>query len=142
MGCLWAIQVLFVQGLLFVVRGCQLALDEDVAHVGGDVERVAVGDDEIGGFAGFHRAKLRVEPKHLCGIERDRLEPLFIRQAVRHGVGCILAETPREAVVKAAEGDFDAGRAQLFRLRQQAVVGVIFLEGFGESWFQDDGDAF
>ena len=43
---------------MLVVGGGELAFDEEVAHVGGEFQRVAVGDDDVGDFPVFERADL------------------------------------------------------------------------------------
>src|SRR6266849_275751 len=63
------VQVFFVEGFVLVVEGGGLALDEEVAHLGGELERIAVGDDDVGDFAAFERADLIRETEDLRGVQ-------------------------------------------------------------------------
>jgi len=68
------IHVLLVQPLVFVVSGGQPPLDKEVAHVGSDFERIAVGDDHIGHLAHFERAHLIGQTQNLGRIQRYRFQ--------------------------------------------------------------------
>src|SRR5712691_1345445 len=113
---LWPLAVLLIKLEVTIVERGELALDEEVAHLRGDLERVAGGDDEIGNLAGFQRAELLIEAKDLRGHKRDRLEGFVVRQAVGHSVGGKLAEAPRERVIEAGEGNLDPRGGKLRRL--------------------------
>src|SRR5260370_11082043 len=67
---LWPLAVLLIKLEVTIVERGELALDEEVAHLGGDLERVAGGDDEIGNLAGFQRAELLIEAKDLLVPKR------------------------------------------------------------------------
>src|SRR6266852_2821877 len=108
--------VLLIKLEVTIIDGGELALDEEVAHLRGDLERVAGGDDEIGNLAGFQRAEFFVEAEDLRRHKRDRLEGFVVRQPVGDSVGGKLAEAPPEGVVKAGEGNLDAGGGKLRRL--------------------------
>src|SRR5260370_42074384 len=51
-----AVQVFLIKGFVFVVERRGLALDEKVAHLCGELEGVAVLDDDVGAFAALARA--------------------------------------------------------------------------------------
>src|SRR5712692_4201902 len=53
--------VLLIKLEVTIVERGELALDEEIAHLRGDLERVAGGNDEIGNLAGFQRAEVFVE---------------------------------------------------------------------------------
>src|SRR5437899_4248010 len=106
---LWPVAVPLIRLEVTIVERYELALDEQVAHLRSDLERVAGGDDEIGDLAGFQRAEFFVEAEDLRGHKRDGLEGFVVRQAVRNSVGGKLAEAPREGVIEAGEGNLDAG---------------------------------
>ena len=109
-----------------VVQRSELPLDEEVFHVGGQFERIAVRDDDVGDFAGFERADLVGEAENLRRIKGDGFQGFVVRQAVGNGVGGMLAQAAREGIVKAAEGKFDAGGSEFRGLGEQAIVGIIF----------------
>ena len=50
-----------------------MALDEEIAHVSGQFERIAVGHDNVGDLADLDRPDLIREAENLRGIERDAL---------------------------------------------------------------------
>ena len=58
--------------MLVVERG-GLALNEKVAHLGGDLEGIALGYDEVGDFAALERADLIREAEDLRGVQRHSL---------------------------------------------------------------------
>ena len=59
-----------------------------------------------------------------------------------YGVGGLLAEAAREGIVEAAEGEFHARVGEFARLRERAIVGIIFVERLGERGLQDHRDIF
>src|SRR5712691_2946580 len=65
----WTVRVLFEELFLFVVERSELAFAEEVAHVGCQFERIAVGVDEIRDFPRLDRADLICDSEDLCGIE-------------------------------------------------------------------------
>ena len=48
-----AIEIFLVEGFVLIVERSELALDEEVAHLGGELERVTVGDYDVSDFAAF-----------------------------------------------------------------------------------------
>src|SRR5260370_4934059 len=90
---LWPpLAVLLIKLEVTIVERGELALDEQVAHLRCDLERVAGGDDEIGNLAGFQRAEFFVEAEDLRRHKRDGLEGFVVRQAVGDSVGCKLTQ--------------------------------------------------
>jgi hypothetical protein len=63
---------------VLVVCGRELTFDEEVADVGGQFKRVAVGYDYVGDFAGFERADLLGQAEDLCGVERDGFQGFVV----------------------------------------------------------------
>src|ERR1700687_437907 len=124
----WPFRVLFVEAKMPVVHGSELSLDKEVLHVGGDLERVAVGHDEVGEFSLLEGPDLTVEAKNPRGIQRDGLERFLIRQAVRDGIRCVLSQPPREGVIEAREGELHPGSGKLGGLRKQSIVGIVLVE--------------
>src|SRR6266446_263954 len=120
--------VFFVKAKMPVVHRRELSLDEQVLHVGGQFERVAVGHDDVGEFALLERAYLIRKAENLRGVKRDGLEPFFMRQSVRHGVRGVLAQPPREGIVEAREGEFHSGSGKLRGLSKQLVVRIVLIE--------------
>jgi hypothetical protein len=53
-----ALEIFFVERFLLVVERSELAFDEEVADLGGELKGIAVGDDEVGDLAAFERADL------------------------------------------------------------------------------------
>src|ERR1700730_10015281 len=104
--------------MLVLERGA-LALDEEVFDVGSNFEWVAIGDDDVGDFAGFDGAHLIGYAKNLGGIDGDGFEGFVVGEAVGDGVGGLLAEAAGEGIVKAAEGKFYSGGGQFGRLREK-----------------------
>src|SRR6266404_514787 len=129
-----AIQILLVQGFLLVVERSELSLDEEIAHLGGELERITVGHDDIGNLAALEGANLIGETKNFGWIQGHGLQRFVIGKTVGHGVRRLLAQAARKRIVKAAEGKFYAGGSQLRGLRQQAVVWVVFFAGQRQRW--------
>src|SRR6267143_4676373 len=88
---LWPLAVLLIKLEVTIVERGELALDEEVAHLRSDLERVAGGDDEIGNLAGFQRAEFFVEAEDLRGHKRDGFEGFVVRQPIGDSVGGKLA---------------------------------------------------
>src|SRR5438445_4652368 len=124
-----AIQILLVQGFLLVVERSELSFDEKIAHLGGELERIAVGDDDVGNLAALERADLISETKNFGWIQGHGLQRFVIGKTVSHSVRGLLTQAARKGIVKAAEGKFYAGGSQLRGLRQQAVVWIVFFAG-------------
>ena len=92
-----------------VVHGRELPPDEEVLDVGGQLERIAIGHDEVGELALLDGPDLIVEAENPCGIKRNGLECLVIRQAVRDGIRGILSQSPREGIVEAGKRELHSG---------------------------------
>src|SRR3954471_10535834 len=60
--------------------------NEDVLDVSLEVERITVGDDDVGCLAHIQRSELVINAPHLRGIESDRLQRLLVRKAVSDGI--------------------------------------------------------
>src|SRR6266849_8319275 len=105
---LWPFCVLLVEAQMTVVRGRELPANKEIFDIGGQLERVAVGHDEIGEFAPFEGSDLIVEAENPRGIKRYGLERFLIRQAVRDGVRGVLSQSPREGIVEAGDGKLHA----------------------------------
>src|ERR1700688_3488892 len=92
-GCsFWPVRILFVEALVPVIQRRALALDEQVLHFGRQLERVAVGDDDVGDFAGLERADLIGYAENLRRIDRDCFQGFVVREAVGDGVRGLLAK--------------------------------------------------
>src|SRR6267143_5282837 len=124
----WPFRVLFVETKMPVVHGSELPLDKEVLHVGGELERVAVGHVEFVEFTLLEGPDLTVEAENPRGIQRDGLERLLIRQAVRDGVRGVLSQPPRKGIIEARKGELHAGRSKLRGLRKQPIVGIVLVE--------------
>ena len=74
-----------------VVHGSKLPTNEEVLDVSSQLERVAVGDNEIGEFALLESSELIVKAEHARGINGDGFEGFLVRQTVGDGVGGILS---------------------------------------------------
>ena len=74
-----------------VVHGSKLPTNEEVLDVGGQLERVAVGDNEVGEFPLLECSNLIVDAENTRGINRDGFERFFVGQAVGDGVGGVLS---------------------------------------------------
>ncbi len=74
------------------------------------------------------------QAEDLRGVECDRFQGFVVGQAVRYGVGGLLAQATGERVVEAAKRDFDAGVGEFGGLSERAVVGIVFVERLGERW--------
>src|SRR6202048_3622449 len=127
---------------MLVVDGGELAFDEKIAHLSGDLEGITVGDDDVGDFAALKRTNLISETKNLGGIESDGFQRFVVGKAVGDGICGLLAEAPRKGIIEAAEGEFYAGGRELRRLREQAVVRIIFFAGQLQCGTKNDGNAF
>src|SRR5579864_1031149 len=68
---LGAVEVFFVEGFVLVVQGRKLAFDKKVADLGGQLQGIAGGDDDVGDLAGVEGADLIGEAQDLGGVERD-----------------------------------------------------------------------
>src|SRR5260370_9517310 len=119
--------VFFVKAKMPVVQGRELSLDEQVLHVGGQFERVAVGHDDVGEFALLERAYLIRKAENLRRVKCDGLERFFMRQSVRHGVRGVLAQPPLEGIVEAREAELHSCGGKLRRLRKQPVLRIVLL---------------
>src|SRR5882762_1520475 len=81
------LRIFFVKTQMPVVHRRELSPDKEVLDVGGEFERVAVGDDEVGKLALFDGPDLIIQAENPRGINRHGLERFLIWQAVRDGVG-------------------------------------------------------
>src|SRR5882724_1283080 len=126
---------------MFVVGGRELPPDKEVADIGGDLQRIAVSDDNVGGFSGFKRAYLVGKTQNLRRVEGYSSERFVVWQTVSNGASCVLAKAPRERVVETGDGEFHAGFREFGRLGEQAIVGIVFLTGQREHRPQDDWHA-
>src|SRR5713226_8868741 len=80
---LGAFAILLVKIAVTIGGAGKLAIDEEVAHLGVNLERITSGDNEVGNFAGFERAEPISEAEHLGGVERYSLQGFVMWQAVR-----------------------------------------------------------
>ena len=78
------------------------ALDPGGGDLRGRVERVAVGDEQRGVFAGFERADAIGDAEDLRRIERDRLQGLVGGQAKADGGGGVVGQIADVAGAEAA----------------------------------------
>ena len=85
-----------------VFERSELTTNEEVLHIRCEFERVAVGNNDVGGFADLERAQLVRETEDLGRIKRDGLEALFRGETVGDGVGGILAKATGKRIVKTA----------------------------------------
>src|SRR5712691_7788324 len=115
---LWPVEVFFVERFLLVVERGELAFDEEIAHFGRELERIAGGDDDVGDLAGVERADLIGETQDLGGVTGDGFERFLIGQAVSDGIGGLLTKAAGEGIVEAAEGKLDACGGELGGLRE------------------------
>ncbi len=74
-GCFGTVRVLLEEILLLVIGAGQLALNEQVFHLGGDFQGIAVGNDQAGNLANFQSAKLRVQAEDLCRVKSYGFRP-------------------------------------------------------------------
>src|SRR5437667_8817005 len=125
-----------------VLQGCQLSPDKEVLDVGSQFERVAIGDNEVGKLALLNGPDLIPEAKNLRGINRDGLERLIVRQAVRDGVRSVLSQSPREGIIKASDGELHARSGKLRRSAKQPIVRIILIGRERKHRAQDDGHTF
>ena len=126
--------------MVLVFERRELPFDEQILHLSGQFQGVAVGDDHVGDLALLEGAELASQSKNLRRIHRDRAQRFFVGQAVRDGVRSILSQAPRERVVKAGDGNLHAGSRQLGGLGELAVVRIVFFRGKREHGTKNDGD--
>src|SRR5258708_22524767 len=110
-----------------VVHGSKLPTNEEVLDVSGQLERVAVGDNEVGEFALLESSDLIVKAENARGINGDGFEGFLVRQTVRDGVCSVLSQPPRKGIIEAGEGKLHARSGKLGGLRQHAIVRIVFL---------------
>ena len=65
-----------------LVMGISLPADEDLLHVGLHIERIAIGDDDVGCFPDIERSQLiRRLPRFRAGVQGDGFQRFVVRQA-------------------------------------------------------------
>src|SRR5215471_20193879 len=124
--------------MVAVFERSELTTNEEVLHIRCKFERVAVGNNDVGGFADLERAQLVRETEDLRRIKRDGLEALFRGETVGDGVGGVLAKATGERIVKTTESDFHACCDELSRLAKQTVVRIVFFVNISENGPQNN----
>src|SRR5580704_17350180 len=114
--------VLLVEITVAISCAGELAVDEEVAHLGANLERIARGDNQVGNFSRFERAEPISEPEHLGGIDRHSLQGFVMGQAVAHSGAGVLREAARKCSAKAGKGYRDSSRVQFRGLAHGFVV--------------------
>src|SRR5581483_6492349 len=95
---------------------------------------------DVGDLARFESADLIGKSENLCRIECNGLQRFVVGKAVGNRVGRVLAEAAGEGVVEASDCEANAGFVKLGGLREENVVGIVFLGRFGEHGPQNAGD--
>src|ERR1022692_1982346 len=104
-------QILLVEAVVLVVQIYRRSLDEHLLDLGARLQRVSVGNNQVGPLAFFDGAELVAYTPDLGRIERDGLESFVVRQAethrrrrfIRQVAGIIFRSRP-----EARESKFDA----------------------------------
>src|ERR1039457_1415991 len=104
-------QILLVEAVVLVVQIHRRSLDEHPLDLGARLQRVSVGNNQVGPLAFFDGAELVASTPDLGRIERDGLESFVVRQAethrrrrfIRQVAGIIFRSRP-----EARESKFDA----------------------------------
>src|ERR1035441_5078671 len=77
-------QILLVEAVVLVVQIYRRSLDEHLLDLGARLQRVSVGNNQVGPLAFFDGAELVAYTPDLGRIERDGLESFVVRQAETH----------------------------------------------------------
>src|SRR5580658_2525124 len=88
--------ILLVKFAMLVIRAGQLPLDEEIAHLRLQFERIAVSHNNIRDFARLQRAQLIRQTKNLRGVQHHRFQGLVMRQSVSHRGSRILWQPSRK----------------------------------------------
>src|SRR5271155_338447 len=101
--------ILLVKLAMLVIRAGQLPLDEEVAHLRLQLQRIAVGHNDVRKLSGLERAQLVRQTKNLRGIQHHRFQRLVVRKSVSHGSSRILGQTARKGRAKTGKRDRNSG---------------------------------
>src|SRR5215472_2354890 len=126
--------------MVLVFSGSKLSLDEQVFYIGRQFQWITVGDYKVGDFALLNCTNLAAQAKDLSRINCDGAQCFVVGQTMRHGIGGILPETSREGVVETGDCKFYAGNSKLGRLRQFAIIRIIFFSRKREHRAKNDGN--
>src|ERR1700746_2272814 len=118
----------------------ELPLDEQILHLGGQFEWVAVGNNDVGDFALLERADLAPKAKNLSRMNGHGAQRLVVGQPVRDGIRGVLSEAARKRVIKAGNGKLYAGGSKLCRLGEFAIIGIVLVRWGGKHGSKNDRD--
>ncbi len=104
------------------------------------MQDIAIGQHEVGAFAGLDTAQLIGHAKDLGGIKRNGFEALFRRQSVRDGHCCLVGQITGIGRTGGPDAELDAGLMQLGRAGKWGIVRVVRLLRHGHERTDDHGD--
>src|SRR6202030_1983447 len=101
--------ILLIQTLLsrFEIRG--LPIDENLGNPSPGLERVAGGDNQIGGLALFDGTESFRHAEDLGGVQRNRLVRFFGRESKGYRGRGLIREIPDGVGTESRDGKFYAG---------------------------------